>query len=76
VKTTGLADLIKRTDPRKEFQRAKSLSVETNFALADGEEGDVDVELPSPVLDTDVGPWSTEAFDLFDWRPPGKEGEA
>lgn len=30
---------------------------------------------PPPPVDTDVGPWSTEAFDLFDWRPPkrGKE---
>ena len=32
---------------------------------------------PPPPVDTDVGPWSTEAFDLFDWRPPGrgKEGK-
>lgn len=26
---------------------------------------------PSPPVDKDVGPWSTEAMDLFDWRPPG-----
>ncbi|KAF2085222.1 hypothetical protein K490DRAFT_67873 [Saccharata proteae CBS 121410] len=26
---------------------------------------------PSPVRVTDVGPWSTEVMDLFDWRPPG-----
>lgn len=24
--------------------------------------------------DNDIGPWSSEAFDLFDWRPPGIEG--
>lgn len=24
-----------------------------------------------PKVDTDIGPWSTEALDLFDWRPPG-----
>ncbi len=24
-------------------------------------------------VDDDVGPWSREAFDLFDWRPPGRE---
>ncbi|KAF2101130.1 hypothetical protein NA57DRAFT_74716 [Rhizodiscina lignyota] len=23
-----------------------------------------------PKKDTDMGPWSTEAFDLFDWKPP------
>ena len=32
-----------------------------------------EVDLPSPVVDKDVGPWSTEAGDLFDWRPPGRE---
>ncbi|KAH7061047.1 hypothetical protein B0J12DRAFT_541492, partial [Macrophomina phaseolina] len=26
---------------------------------------------PSPVVDMDIGPWSTEAMDLFDWKPPG-----
>lgn len=30
---------------------------------------------PPPPVDTDVGPWSTEAFDLFDWRPPGRDKE-
>jgi hypothetical protein len=73
AKPTGLAALIKRTDPRKKFQRTKSLSVETNVQPVPEEEGDVN--LPSPVIDTDVGPWSTDAFDLFDWRPPAKEGD-
>jgi len=30
---------------------------------------------PPPPVDTDVGPWSTEAFDLFDWRPPRRDKE-
>jgi len=66
-KSSGLAALVKRTDPRKKFQRTQSLNVETNIAPVD------EPDLPSPVIDTDVGPWSTEAFDLFDWRPPGRE---
>ncbi|EAT79704.2 hypothetical protein SNOG_12904 [Parastagonospora nodorum SN15] len=66
-KSSGLAALVKRTDPRKKFQRTQSLNVETNLAPVD------EPDLPSPVIDTDVGPWSTEAFDLFDWRPPGRE---
>jgi len=68
-KVSALAALVKRTDPRKKFQRAKSLSVETS-----GNAQEVEVDLPSPVVDKDVGPWSTEAGDLFDWRPPGREG--
>jgi hypothetical protein len=66
-KQSALAALTKRTDPRKKFQRTQSLNVDTN-ALAAGEP-----QLQSPVLDTDVGPWSTEAFDLFDWRPPVRD---
>jgi hypothetical protein len=65
-KASGLAALVKRTDPRKKFQRTQSLNVETSVVV---EEPD----LPSPVIDKDVGPWSTEAFDLFDWRPPVRE---
>ena len=68
-KSSGLDALIKRTDPRRKFKRTQSLQVDTNVpSAAMGE-----VELPSPVVDKDVGPWSTEAGDLFDWRPPGKE---
>jgi hypothetical protein len=67
-KLSGLAALVKRTDPRKKFARAVSLNVETSLVPAD-----VEPDLPSPVIDNDVGPWSTEAFDLFDWRPPGME---
>ncbi|KAI9760161.1 MAG: hypothetical protein M1835_000225 [Candelina submexicana] len=25
-------------------------------------------------IDNDIGPWSREAFDLFDWRPPDRGG--
>jgi hypothetical protein len=66
-KVSALAALVKRTDPRKKLQRAQSLNVSTDIEM---EEQD----LPSPVVDKDIGPWSTEAFDLFDWRPPGREG--
>lgn len=68
MKPSGLAALVKRTDPRKKLQRTQSLNVETNVLPVD-----VEHDLPSPVIDKDVGPWSTEAFDLFDWRPPGGE---
>ncbi|KAI4713149.1 hypothetical protein J4E89_002128 [Alternaria sp. Ai002NY15] len=68
-KGSGLDALIKRTDPRRKFKRTQSLQVDTNVPSADMGE----VELPSPVVDKDVGPWSTEAGDLFDWRPPGRE---
>jgi hypothetical protein len=67
-KSSGLDALIKRTDPRRKFKRTQSLQVETNVSPPAGAE----VELPSPVVDNDVGPWSTEAGDLFDWRPPGR----
>ncbi|KAF2126275.1 hypothetical protein P153DRAFT_369612 [Dothidotthia symphoricarpi CBS 119687] len=69
TKVGGLAALIKKTDPRKKLQRARSLTVDTNASVSEAESN-----LPSPVVDKDVGPWSTEAFDLFDWRPP-KIGE-
>jgi hypothetical protein len=67
-KVSALAALVKKTDPRRRIQRTQSLVVDTS--------GGVDEEdLPSPVIDKDVGPWSTEAFDLFDWRPPVREVE-
>jgi hypothetical protein len=68
-KRSALSALISRTDPRRKFKRTQSLSVETNIPPAVVEEA----ELPSPVVDNDVGPWSTEAGDLFDWRPPGRD---
>ncbi|KAF2648251.1 hypothetical protein K491DRAFT_699069 [Lophiostoma macrostomum CBS 122681] len=66
---SGLAALIQKTDPRKKFQRSQSLNLDTDI----GRGGSVESDIPSPVLDTDVGPWSTEAFDLFDWRPPRRD---
>ena len=69
-KKGGLSALIKKTDPRRKFKRTQSLQVDTS---ADITEAVVEVECPSPIVDVDVGPWSTEAGDLFDWRPPGKE---
>lgn len=68
-KKSGLAALIKKTDPRKKFVRTQSLTVETAITPAQ----EVDSPMVSPVVDKDIGPWSTEAFDLFDWRPPGRE---
>ena len=71
-KKGGLAALVKKTDPRRKFVRAQSLSVATGLANAHAEAP----EVVTPPVDHDVGPWSTEAFDLFDWRPPGKEWKA
>ncbi|KAH6625915.1 hypothetical protein C7974DRAFT_456311 [Boeremia exigua] len=68
-KRSGLAALIKKTDPRKKFVRTQSLTVETTLPPAHATES----PMVSPVVDKDIGPWSTEAFDLFDWRPPGRE---
>ncbi|KAF1829552.1 hypothetical protein BDW02DRAFT_144815 [Decorospora gaudefroyi] len=68
-KKSALSALIKSTDPRRKFKRTQSLQVETNVPTAAVGE----LELPSPVVDEDVGPWSTEAGDLFDWKPPRRE---
>lgn len=67
-KPSGLSALIKKTDPRRKMQRTQSLSVDTHTIAA------AESEPVSPVVDKDIGPWSTDAFDLFDWRPPGREG--
>ncbi|KAF1927282.1 uncharacterized protein M421DRAFT_421674 [Didymella exigua CBS 183.55] len=67
-KESGLAALIRKTDPRTKFARTQSLTVETTMPLPQETESLV----VSPVVDRDVGPWSTDAFDLFDWRPPGR----
>ncbi|USP77934.1 uncharacterized protein yc1106_05208 [Curvularia clavata] len=73
-KDSGLDALIKRTDPRRKFKRMQRLEIETNVALLAGVEAEEgEVELDSPVEDVDVGPWSTEAGDLFDWRPLGRD---
>ncbi|CAI6337314.1 unnamed protein product [Periconia digitata] len=68
-KPGGLAALVKRTDPRRKFQRTRSLN--ENASLTNVTESMI-VDAPP---DTDVGPWSTEAFDLFDWRPPAPKGQ-
>ncbi|PZD24073.1 DUF2439 domain containing protein [Pyrenophora tritici-repentis] len=69
-KKGGLSALIKKTDPRRMFKRTQSLHVDTS---SDIPETMKEIECPSPVVDVDIGPWSTEAGDLFDWRPPGRE---
>jgi hypothetical protein len=68
-KKSGLAALIKKTDPYRQLARTKSLTIDSNIAPV----SDMDSPMVSPVTDKDVGPWSTEAFDLFDWRPPREE---
>ncbi|KAG9198739.1 hypothetical protein G6514_009689 [Epicoccum nigrum] len=68
-KKSGLAALIKKTDPCRQLARTKSLTIDSNIAPV----SDMDSPMVSPVTDKDVGPWSTEAFDLFDWRPPREE---
>ncbi|KAF2641140.1 hypothetical protein P280DRAFT_468806 [Massarina eburnea CBS 473.64] len=70
-KPGGLAALVKKTDPRRKFHRTSSLNVNITAILGNSDEHEVVV----PPLDDDVGPWSTEAFDLFDWRPPKPDGE-
>ncbi|KAH7112131.1 hypothetical protein B0J11DRAFT_498325 [Dendryphion nanum] len=75
-KESTLASLVKKTDPRHRFKRTRSLNLDTgvgHIGTGDDDDAYAYTELPSPVLDTDVGPWSTEADDLFDWRPPGRE---
>lgn len=51
---------------RRQLQRSTSLNVTANNRVRERE-----ATPPSPIVDTDIGPWSTEAMDLFDWRPPG-----
>jgi hypothetical protein len=66
-KAGGLAALVRKTDPRRKFQRTQSLNIDTNILNV------AETEVLTPPEDHDVGPWSTEAFDLFDWKPPNFE---
>lgn len=70
----GLAGLIQKTDPRRKFVRTRSLGGGAGAQVEGGGGAGVGIadEVKVPDVDEDVGPWSTEAFDLFDWRPPGK----
>lgn len=58
-------NMVRGKTTERPLQRSTSLNVQ---ALRRPEREDTP---PSPIVDTDVGPWSTEAMDLFDWRPPG-----
>ncbi len=42
----------------------------TTVLRAPAKEKQKQTVLPAPVEDVDVGPWSSEALDFFDWRPP------
>lgn len=66
---SGLAELVKKTDPRRKFLRTKSLNLDTGVGSTGSAD---DLQLPSPVIDHDVGPWSTEAFELLGWKPEGR----
>lgn len=68
-KQSGLAALIKKTDPRKKLTRSTSLSIDSSVGLAQ----QIESPMVSPVEDKDVGPWSTDAFDLFDRQPLGNQ---
>ena len=84
----GLASLIKKTDPRRKFARTRSLGGSGNGGGSGSGSGSDNVnaqvgggaagmgaggqEVQLQAVDEDVGPWSSEAFDLFDWKPPGK----
>lgn len=70
----GLAGLIQKTDPRRRFVRTRSLGGGAGAQVEGGAGAGVGIadDVKVPDADEDVGPWSTEAFDLFDWRPPGK----
>lgn len=65
LKRPGQEKLRERLAQQRPFQRSLSLNVAGARPL------ERENTPPSPIVDTDVGPWSTEAMDLFDWRPPG-----
>jgi hypothetical protein len=73
-KPSGLAALCGKTDPRKRLARTASLNLNTDVDVI-GLPEELGSVSPLEQVDTDKGPWSTEAYDLFDWRPPVKEGE-
>lgn len=71
-----------RPATKKPFQRAVSLNTGASGTAAvmlgwpfqppkaPSVEETVEVDVPPP-----ADPWSREAFDLFDWRPPGWDEE-
>ncbi|KAF2803945.1 uncharacterized protein BDZ99DRAFT_467674 [Mytilinidion resinicola] len=64
--------------PKRKLQRSKSLAVGTGakkLKVAVVEKEREPILPPPPPIDHDVGAWSTEACDLFDWRPPGWRDE-
>jgi hypothetical protein len=75
-RAVGLAALVQKTDPRRKALRSLFLNVDVDTNVRPANKAgvfEVGAEIMSPVADEDVGPWSTEAFDLMTWRPPGNE---
>ncbi|TKA61155.1 hypothetical protein B0A49_12818 [Cryomyces minteri] len=52
---------------KRPFQRSQSLVTPALESIGRAE--------PAKEKDPDLGPWSREAFDLFDWRPPDRDRE-
>lgn len=64
---------------KSQFQRSRSLSgVSVHLvplSATTGATGTSHPEIFGSTNDVDMGPWSTEAFDLFDWRPPDRDAD-
>ncbi|CBX97220.1 hypothetical protein IAQ61_007364 [Plenodomus lingam] len=58
----------KKKDPGRIIKRTQSLRVQSDGLSATTAQ----VDVLTPLIDQDVGPWSIEAGDLFDWKPPGR----
>ncbi|KAJ9622760.1 hypothetical protein H2203_006411 [Taxawa tesnikishii (nom. ined.)] len=63
-KSTAKLDLLSGADPVTSTLLAKPFKAPSMAAQKDS---------PPPPKDTDLGPWSKEAFDLMDWRPPDRD---
>jgi len=77
--SVGIAFANDATEPSMVAARDMTLGRKPlhRSASATTEGGGMGTSWPEVELkeDRDVGPWSTEAFDLFDWRPPDRNKE-
>jgi hypothetical protein len=60
--------------PRKPLQRSISLATSTTEKLRQASYGKAKLFEKVPEKKTELGPWTIEATDLFDWRPPDWDG--
>lgn len=63
---------------KRQFGRSISMFETSPAAIAKRQKAAIPVPPPPPFLppvveNKDVGPWSTEAFDLMTWRPPDRD---